>query len=109
MQTSSRAALLAMAAMASLGSLSGGARVIGIDEAKPGDDRSVVSRILTTGGRLNGRLTMMRELDKAITMGFGLGSRGSQRRSGPGWTNAHAKRMAVKARNVKRHRASSRG
>ena len=34
---------------------------------------------------------------------------GSQRRSGPGWTNAHAKRIARKARNVKRHRATSRG
>jgi len=28
------------------------------------------------------------------------------RRSGPGWTNAHAKRVARKARNVKRYRAS---
>ena len=32
-----------------------------------------------------------------------------RRRSGYGWTNAHAKRVARKARNVKRHRASSRG
>ena len=27
------------------------------------------------------------------------------RRRGPGWTNAHAKRVSRKARNVKRHRA----
>jgi len=36
------------------------------------------------------------------------GSRGHQRRAGPGWSNRHVKRMAVKARNVKAHRARSR-
>jgi hypothetical protein len=41
--------------------------------------------------------------------GFPSGSRGSSRATGPGWTNAHAKRLARKARNVKRHRATSRG
>lgn len=30
------------------------------------------------------------------------------RRAGPGWTNAHAKRVARKARNVRRHRAANR-
>jgi hypothetical protein len=30
------------------------------------------------------------------------------KRAGPGWTNAHAKRVARKARNVKRHRVKSR-
>ncbi len=32
-----------------------------------------------------------------------------RRRSGYGWTNAHQKRVATKARNVKRHRASKKG
>ena len=32
-----------------------------------------------------------------------------RRRNGPGWTNAHQKRVATKARNVKRHRASQKG
>lgn len=35
------------------------------------------------------------------------GSRGYQRARGPGWTNAHAKRVARKARSVKAHRARS--
>lgn len=40
----------------------------------------------------------------------GIGnSRGSQRARGPGWTNAHAKRVARKARSVKAHRARGRG
>jgi hypothetical protein len=40
----------------------------------------------------------------------GGGSRSSSRvGTGPGWTNAHAKRVARKARNVKRHRATSKG
>jgi hypothetical protein len=37
------------------------------------------------------------------------GSRGIDRATGPGWSNAHAKRVASKARNVKRHRAASKG
>lgn len=40
---------------------------------------------------------------------FPSGSRGSSRATGPGWSHAHAKRLARKARNVKRHRAASRG
>ena len=35
--------------------------------------------------------------------------RRSERRSGLGWTNAHQKRVARKARNVKRHRKSLKG
>jgi hypothetical protein len=31
------------------------------------------------------------------------------RRSGPGWTNAHAKRVARKKRNPAKHRAAGRG
>jgi hypothetical protein len=37
------------------------------------------------------------------------GSRGSQRKRGPGWTQAHVKRMAAKKRNQQRHRAACRG
>lgn len=46
-----------------------------------------------------------------LDIGFrgGSGSRGRERRSGPGWSNRHVKRMAVKARNVKRHRANVKG
>ena len=44
---------------------------------------------------------------RALTGGY-IKTRGDYRRSGPGWTNRHVKRMAVKARNVKRHRQASR-
>ncbi len=40
--------------------------------------------------------------------GYGSGSRGWQRARGPGWTNAHARRVARKARSVRAHRARSR-
>ena len=32
-----------------------------------------------------------------------------QRRAGFGWTNAHQKRVARKARNIRRHRAAQKG
>ena len=35
-------------------------------------------------------------------------TRGDTRRWGPGWTNRHVKRLAVKARNVKRNRLANR-
>ena len=38
----------------------------------------------------------------------GNGSRGVNRRSGPGWSNRHVKRMALKARNVRKFRNSNR-
>ena len=41
--------------------------------------------------------------------GFPSGSRGRQRRSGPGWTQAQVQRRARKARNVRRHRAHCKG
>ena len=56
------------------------------------------------GGQLPGD-TRTNKLDRRLWMRL----RVSGRRAGPGWTNAHAKRVARKARNVKRHRASSRG
>ncbi|ABE45675.1 hypothetical protein [Polaromonas sp. JS666] len=41
-------------------------------------------------------------------LGGGVGSWSSrQRRAGYGWTNRHAQRVALKKRNVKRHRAAS--
>lgn len=36
------------------------------------------------------------------------GSRGRNRRSGPGWTNRHAQRLAKKRRNVLRNRRAHR-
>lgn len=43
----------------------------------------------------------------AARLGFGRepNPRTRSRRRGPGWTQAHVKRMARKTRNVKRHRA----
>jgi len=41
--------------------------------------------------------------------GGGYNTRRSQRRAGFGWTNGHAKRVARKARNVKRHRSALKG
>jgi hypothetical protein len=40
--------------------------------------------------------------------GNGFGTRGSERRAGPGWTNRHAQRVAKKTRNVARHRKACR-
>ena len=40
--------------------------------------------------------------------GFPSGSRGHQRRRGPGWTQAQVQRRARKAKNVRRHRAACR-
>lgn len=37
------------------------------------------------------------------------GSRGWERRAGPGWTNRHVQRMAAKKRNQARHRAATKG
>ena len=50
-------------------------------------------------------------LGSLATVGFNLptGSRGTRRAAGPGWSNAHAQRVARKTRNVKRHRATSKG
>jgi hypothetical protein len=42
-------------------------------------------------------------------MNFPTVSRGISRARGPGWTNAHARRVARKARNIKRHRATAKG
>ncbi len=43
---------------------------------------------------------------RAIFGGGTFGGRGSARRAGYGWTNAHARRVARKARNQARHRAA---
>lgn len=80
-----RTALLAMGALlASAGSFAGGGSNIGagIIDAFPGFRRKA-------------------HLSKENTPISKCGR-------GPGWTNAHAKRVARKARNVKRHRAASR-
>lgn len=45
---------------------------------------------------------------RAILGGSTFGGRGSGRRAGYGWTNAHARRVARKARNQARHRAAGR-
>ena len=46
---------------------------------------------------------------RRVLLGGGAAFGGSYfRRAGPGWTNAHQKRVALKARNVKRHRAARR-
>lgn len=46
---------------------------------------------------------------RAIFGGGYLGDRSTGRRAGYGWTNAHARRVAMKKRNQRRHRAASRG
>lgn len=43
-----------------------------------------------------------------LNSGYGSGSRGSERRRGPGWTHAHVQRMARKKRNQARHRKACR-
>lgn len=44
---------------------------------------------------------------RALTGGY-MATRGDFRRAGPGWSNRQVQRMATKARNVKRSRASGR-
>jgi len=55
------------------------------------------------------RAPAQNHLASMMMTGFGTGSRGHQRRSGPGWTQAQVQRRARKAKNVSRHRASLRG
>lgn len=40
---------------------------------------------------------------------LGFSGIGGQRRRGPGWTNRHAQRVALKKRNRAKHRAACRG
>lgn len=42
-------------------------------------------------------------------LGGGDGGAGSRGRRGPGWSNRHVQRLALKKRNQSRHRAACRG
>jgi hypothetical protein len=44
-----------------------------------------------------------------IATGYGVETRGKDRRRGPGWTQAHVQRLARKKRNQARHRKACRG
>ncbi|CAB5220890.1 hypothetical protein UFOVP241_46 [uncultured Caudovirales phage] len=100
----SRAAMLALAALGALA----------MSPASNGTMRLTTDATATVtnanpqpahrGGQLPGD-TRTNQLDRRSWLRL----RVSGRRAGPGWTNAHAKRVARKARNVKRHRAAGRG
>lgn len=100
--TSRAGAIAAMALMAAAGGMT--AQVSSASE--PGANRHE-SRAQNQPAERN-TAPGMPSLASPFRAGIGSGSRGSERRSGPGWTNAHAKRVALKARNVRRHRASNR-
>lgn len=108
----SRSSLMALAAMAIAGA---GIGHIGVDRAQPGSERNGTSYFDSQGRLVVESQPVQRNnapsaIERALGMfgGYRSGSRGHQRRAGPGWSNRHVKRMAVKARNVKRHRARSR-
>jgi hypothetical protein len=100
--TSKAGALAAMALMAAAGGMTAqvsGASETGANRYESRAQSQPIERSKAPG---------MPSLASLFRAGIGSGSRGSERRRGPGWTNAHAKRVSVKARNVRRHRAANR-
>lgn len=69
----------------------------------------------SAGGQLMEKAALRPQQPRGTTMrdilggGRNFGGSGSGRRAGYGWTNAHARRVAMKKRNQRRHRAASRG
>lgn len=100
----SRGALMALAAglMAGLGVASAPATAF----EGPGLSTSTLKRISEGATKPQpAERSSMRGL-----LGGGIGSSWSTpRRAKPGWTNRHVQRMAVKKRNVARHRAAQKG
>lgn len=93
------AAALAAATLAAGATASAGGqvmRVISVDEA------SSLSGSKSTGSKSD----QSRKDGARVANGYRRQTN-APRRKGPGWTNAHAKRVAAKVRAVKKHRASS--
>ena len=108
--TSSRASFASIAALALMAGLLGGAMTSANPATSPFDRAGQAEAERNAGQKSPAKNSRsFASLMQAIGTGYGSGSRGSQRRAGPGWSNRHVKRMAVKARNVKRHRANNRG
>lgn len=102
----SLAAIAAVAGILAGMSLPGGARVVVADGQGAYEARQASGTKLATGGP-----SLATEMMQRLFRGAGRGGlpRSQLERAGFGWTNAHARRVARKARNVKRHRASCRG
>lgn len=101
MKSNSRAALLALATLSAVGAFNAGPGSPGapaqqITESRTARDTPANKQQAPVGNPMRALLG---------TGNFG-NSRGRRRRRGPGWTQAHVQRLARKARNVKRHRAS---
>src|SRR5688572_2424895 len=93
------AAALAMAAAAGMGSVEPASSVTNASQT----NQSQVQKGATNSTKATKRSTAQ------ISYGGGFGSRGNERRRGPGWTQAHVQRMARKKRNQARHKKACRG
>lgn len=100
----SKVSMMALMAAAALGSIATTAPLTSMSEGrvmtvKAGDTSPVQGRIAQSGAQ--DRRT------RRVVKGTPFSGLEQRRRSGPGWTNMHAKRVAAKKRNVKRFRAQS--
>jgi hypothetical protein len=100
-----RAALLAVLAMAGMGAAYSPSVLVG----NSGQSATQANSNAQQGERNTGsRGGIFSQDATGIRSGREPNPNTRSRRRGPGWTQAHVKRMAKKARNVKRHRAVTR-
>jgi hypothetical protein len=99
-----RSALIALAALASIGT---------VGNSQVGGGFGQVAKEVSTNVRSVDRSAPNRSPNRSTVTGlyggFGYGSRRSGRRARPGWSFRQVKRMSTKARNVKRSRSQARG
>jgi hypothetical protein len=93
-----RIALMAAALVGSLSAMAGFAPNQSFDGARSTNDAR-------SNAKMGNKSPAQQRAMAAIFGGMGS-SRGGRRNPGPGWSNAHVKRMARKARNVKANRAN---
>ncbi len=99
-----RSALIAMAALASIGTIGHSQVGEGFGQVAKESSANMRSVDRSAPNRSPNRSTVT-----GLYRGFGYGSRRSGRRARPGWSVRQVKRMAAKARNVKRSRSQARG
>jgi hypothetical protein len=104
-----RKSLAALAALAAAGTIGLGGNVVG----QPGVRVVVADQAGSVPQGVVKALRNRTVASELVASGYGFGygpagSRGWQRCRGPGWTQAHVKRMARKKRNQARHRKACR-
>lgn len=100
-----KTSLPALAALAVLGSLGGGAAPI---TPMANSVQTVQATQQAPVKQVPAQQDQQRQTKRVRVTPAHRPTRGDLRRSGPGWTNRHVKRLAVKARNVKRNRTAQR-